>query len=167
MSSRRLFFALWPDDETRRGIVERRESLGRISCRRVPDHNLHLTLAFLGDQPAASVPALEDLADSLAGEACILELTRFGWFPGSRVLWLGGEAPGPLVGLQVALHRKIVELGIRLDKRPFRPHVTLFRQVDRPPALDDPEPLPWPVRDFVLVESVSGAPYRVLGRWPL
>ncbi|MDZ7789429.1 MAG: RNA 2',3'-cyclic phosphodiesterase [Xanthomonadales bacterium] len=165
--TRRLFFALWPDDATRRGIIRRRELLGRISRRRVPDHNLHLTLVFLGDQPADRLQDFEALAGSLAGEACTLELTRFGWFPGARVLWLGGEAPRPLAGLQAALHRQILELGVSLDERPFRPHVTLFRRVGRPPDLLDPEPLPWPVRDFVLVESVPGAPYRVVGRWPL
>lgn len=167
MPTRRLFFALWPDDTTRRGIIRRRESLGRISRRRVPDHNLHLTLVFLGDQPFDRVQDFEALAGALAGEACTLELTRFGWFPGARVLWLGGAAPRPLAGLQAALQRQIVELGVELDERPFRPHVTLFRRVDRQPDFVKPEPLPWPVRDFVLVESISGAPYRVVGRWPL
>jgi 2'-5' RNA ligase len=165
--TRRLFFALWPDDDTRRGIAQRREALGRISRKRVPDHNLHLTLVFLGDQPAERLPEIEAAADSLDGDACTLALDRFGWFPGARVLWLGGEAPRPLADLQAALHRQILALGVRLDERPFRPHVTLFRQVARWPAPADPAPLAWPVGDFVLVESVPGAPYRVIGRWPL
>lgn len=164
---RRLFFALWPDEDTRRGIVDRRERLGRVGRRRVPDHNLHLTLVFLGDQPAERLPDFEAAADGIRAAGCTLELDRFGWFARARVLWLGGEAPEPLAALQAGLQRRMLELGLRLDERPFRPHVTLFRQVSRQPRVADPEPLAWPVRDFVLVESVPGTPYRVLRRWEL
>lgn len=166
-ATRRLFFALWPDEDIRLGIVDRRERLGRVGRRRVSDHNLHLTLVFLGDQPADRLPEFEAAVDEMSGAGCRLELDRFGWFARARVLWLGGEAPGPLAALQAELQRRMLELGLRLDERPFRPHVTLFRQVSRQPRLADPEPLAWPIRDFVLVESVPGTPYRVLRRWEL
>lgn len=166
-ATRRLFFALWPDDRVRRDIVERREALGRVSRRQVPDHNLHLTLVFLGDQPCERLSAFEEAAGKIERGACTLELDRFGWFPRARVAWLGGDAPEALEKLQGALWRRMVDLGVRLDERPFRPHVTLFRQVLRRPRMPDPDPLVWPVVDFVLVESLPGAPYRVLGRWAL
>lgn len=164
-STRRLFFALWPDEDVRRGIVERREMLGRVSRRRVPDHNLHLTLLFLGDQPAERLGEFESVAGAIRVEPCELRLDRFGWFPGARVLWLGGEAPEALRTLQAALYAGIGELGIDLDRRPFRPHVTLFRKVARRPGLPTPPPLSWPVREFALVESIPGQPYRRIGRW--
>lgn len=166
-STRRLFFALWPDEVTRLGIVDRRERLGGVGRRRVPDHNLHLTLVFLGNQPADRLPEFAAAAEEIDGAGCTLELDRFGWFARARVLWLGGEAPAPLIELQAGLQRRMLELDLRLDEWPFRPHVTLFRQVSRRPHLTDPEPLSWPVRDFVLVESLPGAPYRVLRRWEL
>ncbi|RFF32884.1 RNA 2',3'-cyclic phosphodiesterase [Wenzhouxiangella sediminis] len=166
-ATRRLFFALWPDDRVRRDIIERREALGRVSRRRVPDHNLHLTLVFLGDQPGERLAAFEEVAGKIEQGACTLELDRFGWFPRARVAWLGGDAPEALGELQGVLWRRMVGLGVRLDERPFRPHVTLFRQVLRRPRMPVPEPLIWPIGDFVLVESIPGSPYRVLRRWAL
>lgn len=166
-STRRLFFALWPDEAIRREIVARRDSLGRVSRRQVPDHNLHLTLVFLGNQPAGRVAAIKAAADSAKASPCPVILDRLGWFPGAGVLWLGGEAPAPLQRLQADLHQRIDALGVGLDRRPFTPHVTLFRKVERRPKLTQPTPLTWPVRGFVLAESLPGRPYRLIGRWSL
>ncbi len=166
-ATRRLFFALWPDEHIRQGIVVRRERLGRVGRRRVPEHNLHLTLVFLGNQPADRLPEFVAAAEEIRAAGCTLELGQYGWFARARVVWLGGEAPAPLIELQAGLRRKMLGLGLRLDERPFRPHVTLFRQVSRRPPLAEPEPLAWPIRDFVLVESLQGAPYRVVQRWQL
>ena len=166
-STRRLFFALWPDEAIRAGIVARRQRLGPLTRRRVPDHNLHLTLLFLGDQPPERVGEIEAAAGQVAGNQCTLVLDRFGWFPGAGVAWLGGEAPEALAQLADALRAALLPLGLRLDDRPFRPHVTLFRQVRQRPRFPAIEPLEWPVTAFVLVESKPGRPYEVLRRWAL
>lgn len=165
--TRRLFFALWPDERVRRGIIERRELLEPVSRKRVPDHNLHLTLLFLGDQPVQRLDEFEAAAGAVAGTCCELRLERFGWFPGARVLWLGGTAPAAMQRFQSELQRQIGQLGVALDGRPFRPHVTLFRKVGRRPDLPEPPPLAWPVRDFALIESIPGRPYQVLRTWCL
>ncbi|WP_376690064.1 RNA 2',3'-cyclic phosphodiesterase [Wenzhouxiangella sp. EGI_FJ10409] len=165
--TRRLFFALWPDDEIREEIATRRERLGRVSRQQVPDHNLHLTLVFIGDRPDAELVAIERAADGLKAEAFDLVLDRFGWFARAGVVWLGGEAPDPMLALAGELGAAMAALGIELDPRPFRPHVTLFRKVRRRPELPEPRPLHWPVREFALVESISGRPYQVLRTWPL
>jgi RNA 2',3'-cyclic 3'-phosphodiesterase len=162
---RRLFFALWPDSDTRAGIVERREMLGSISRRRVPDHNLHLTLLFLGDQPADRVSDIQLAADPVAGQFSTLMLDRLGWFPGARVAWLGGEAPAALNLLVDRLKSAMQALDLRFDQRPFRPHVTLFRQVRKRPDLPAIEPLNWPVAEFALIESTPSQPYQVLRTW--
>jgi len=162
---RRLFFALWPDSDIRAGIVERREALGPISRRRVPDHNLHLTLLFLGNQPADRVSDIQHAADPIACQSCTLLLDRFGWFPGARVAWLGGDAPEALSLLVDQLKSAMESLGLRFDKRPFRPHVTLFRQVRKRPDFPAIEPLHWPVGEFCLIESIPSRPYQVLRKW--
>ena len=166
-TTRRLFFALWPDDDIRAGIVARRERLGAVSRRRVPDHNLHLTLLFLGDQPAERVGEIEVAAGQVSGSRCMLLLDRFGWFPGARVAWLGGDAPRSLAVLAGELRETLGPLGLTFDERPFRPHVTLFRQVKQRPEFPAVEPVHWPVSEFVLVESRPGRPYQCLRRWLL
>lgn len=163
--TRRLFFALWPDEGIRAGIVARRELLGRVSRRRVPDHNLHLTLLFLGNQPADRVSAIEDAAGDVAAADCTLRLDRIGWFPRARVAWLGGDAPAPLCAMVDDLRSAMGSLDLTFDDRPFRPHVTLFRQVRQRPPRPDFEPLDWPVSGFSLIESVPGKRYQVLRTW--
>ena len=164
-STRRLFFALWPDEAIRAGVVARREKLGRVSRRQVPDQNLHLTLLFLGDQPTDRIDAIKASAGRIEADACTLTLVRFGWFPRAGVTWLGGEAPAELDALAVALKSAMAPLGLTFDVRPFRPHVTLFRQVRRRPHFPEIEPLEWPVSEFALVESIPGQPYQVLRKW--
>ncbi len=163
--TRRLFFALWPDEGIRAGIVARRDLLRRVSRRRVPDHNLHLTLLFLGNQPADRVGAIAAVANDVAVASCTLRLDRIGWFPRARVAWLGGDAPAALNELVDDLKSAMTALDLTFDDRPFRPHVTLFRQVRQRPPRPDFEPLDWPVSGFSLVESISGRPYQVLRTW--
>lgn len=165
--TRRLFFALWPNEALRREIAARREVLGRISRRRVPEANLHMTLVFVGDVPADAVPAVEAAGAAVHSAPFELVLDRFGWFPGARVVWLGGEAPDAGRALVASLESALDERGIGCDGRPWRPHVTLFRQVAGRPRLPEPAPLAWPAREFALVESVPGRPYQVLRTWPL
>ena len=46
---RRVFFALWPDEETRRALLRAtRSAVRRCGGRATPSDNLHVTLAFLG-----------------------------------------------------------------------------------------------------------------------
>ncbi len=166
MTEKRLFFALWPGEVIRRGIVERRGLLGAPG-RRVPDHNLHLTLLFLGDQPADRLAMIEQAAQavSVAAQPFELCLDRFGWFAGARVMWLGGAAPQAAVDLAAGLGEAMRGLGLKFDPRPFKPHITLFRQVRKRPTMPPPEPLAWPVSEFSLIESIFGQPYQVLRTW--
>jgi 2'-5' RNA ligase len=165
--TRRVFFALWPDAEVRAAIASRREASGERPGRPVPDHNLHATLVFLGDQSGKLVEGLID-ADRPADAAPFsLRLDRFGWFARARVAWLGGPAVPAGERLVAELAARVRSSGIEVDRRPWVPHVTLFRNVRRRPSLAPPEPLVWPVARFALVESVPNRPYQVLRTWPL
>lgn len=163
--TRRLFFAYWPDEKIRRAIVERRQLLGKLSRRRVPDHNLHLTLLFLGNQPAERVDDILALADSISAPRTTLALDRFGWFPRARVAWLGGSASARSSGLVADLATGLNEQGLKFDHRPFHPHITLFRQVAKRPDFPEPPSLDWSPVDFALIESIPCQPYQVLRKW--
>lgn len=103
----------------------------------VPE-DLHLTLAFLGEQhDGLRSELVADLAQTLADvPAPRLRLREPGAFPDhkrepgrERVLWagvedLGGHALERLVG---AVRERCLARGIELDPRPFRAHVTLAR----------------------------------------
>lgn len=93
---------------------------------------LHLTVKFLGEQPPELVP---NLVDALAvvgqrNKAIEVEIGGVGAFPNfrrPRVVWIG-VTPDPKLEL---LHHDIESaceaLGMPLDGKPFRPHLTLAR----------------------------------------
>ena len=165
--TRRIFFACWPSDQIREALVQRRRLIEGVSRRQVPDHNLHLTLLFLGNQPASRLEEIQSVAGDISSRSFAFNLDHFGWFRGARVAWLGGEAPAAARELVDALSRAMGDLGLNFDSRPFHPHVTLFRQVRQRPDFPHPPPLAWPISEFALIESISSKPYQVLRKWPV
>ena len=173
--TRRLFFALWPDEPTRRAIRKvAHAAVRRAGGRPVPAGNYHITLAFLGSQPAA---LLEDIVGAgrgvsaqVAGFPLELQLDRFGYWPRARVFWLApSQCPETLASLALSLWSGMEACGLARDNRVLRPHVTLCRKVQRAPDLAPPRPVRWRAMDFVLAESVTapaGAEYTVVARFP-
>jgi len=159
---RRLFFALWPPDSVRQRVLTQREALGAISRRRVPVHNYHLTLLFLGNQDAGLLGEIQAIGDEVDGEPFDLRLDRWGYFAGSKVVWLGAEPPEACVVLVDALQSGAEALGLDFQARPFVPHLTVFRHVAPPFQPRDSQPIDWSVREFSLIESLPGRPYQVL-----
>lgn len=132
---------------------------------------LHLTLAFLGEQPVGRVDELKTLAASLAGEPFDFVLSRAGSFQGNRVVWGGPEVTPPaLVRLAQELGGALRARGFPVESRPFSAHVTLVRNARQaPPAQLEPA-VCWRVASFALMRSrlsAEGARYEALGRWPL
>jgi 2'-5' RNA ligase len=173
-ATRRLFFALWPDESTRTALVQAtRKAVRRSGGRPVPQANYHVTLAFLGNQPVerydAIVAAAATLTPALTLGPIQLELDRFGYWPRPRVFWLGpARCPEALAGLADALWTAMTPLGLARETRPYRPHVTLARKVAALPEVESPTPLIWQASEFALIESVTderGARYTVAARF--
>ncbi len=170
--TRRLFFALWPDEATctRTARVARAVS-SPCRGRPVPPANHHITLEFLGDVPPGAFDCLLACAATFVGEPFELTLDRADSFRRTGIVWLGPSTlPEPLMRLYQHLHTGVACCGLHPEERPYRPHLTIMRKARRGPAGEPFEPIVWPVQDFVLVESVTssvGSRYQVLRRWPL
>lgn len=168
---RRLFFALWPDDDTRLALRRSTRALVRhCGGRPVPPENFHLTLAFLGNVPEGQCEAVRVAAGACHLEPLTLQLDTAGYFPAARVLWVGPqETPAALARLAADLAQAMRPLGLPPEARAFQAHLTLARKVASPPALPVLRAVAWPVEGFALVESrtrASGARYEVLHRYP-
>jgi 2'-5' RNA ligase len=135
MSERpRLFLAINLPEAVRASLYASTAALRRAApgMRWVSPDGLHVTLKFLGSQPAERVEALRQAMDIVASRHAPTEMMirSLGAFPNlqrPRVVWIGIE-PNPRMEL---LHHEVEmscqELGYALDGRVFRPHVTLAR----------------------------------------
>ena len=153
----RLFFALWPPDRVAGVLGDLAVAVAaRCGGRAMPARKIHLTLAFLGEVPDERMEAVLDAARAVPPAAFDLRIDRLGGFRRSKVAWAGAR-PGPaLAQLQSALTCQLRARGFALEERPFAPHVTLARKVERALPPTAMEPLLWRVRGYRLVRTEPG-----------
>jgi 2'-5' RNA ligase len=133
----RLFVAVDIDQAARASIAGEQQRLravaeGGSALRWVKSDQLHMTLVFLGEIEEVRAAAVIAAYDAPAAVAPFdLVFQGVGVFPARgapRALWIGiGEGETQLSGLQRLLAARALELGVALDSRPFRPHLTLGR----------------------------------------
>ncbi|MFE9253231.1 RNA 2',3'-cyclic phosphodiesterase [Streptomyces sp. NPDC007088] len=127
----RLFLALAPPDEAKeeltRALRPVTDAFPHMRWNRVEDW--HITLAFLGEHPVATVPLLMPPLAALAARRSGLRLAlRGGGHFDDRVLWSGVEGDRAGLHLLATEVRAVVrECGVSFVDRPFRPHLTLAR----------------------------------------
>jgi 2'-5' RNA ligase len=173
--SRRVFFALWPDDEAMSHLAALGQDLAaRGGGRLMRPASLHLTLAFVGSVAPERIPQLEEIAGAVRADSFELSLDRLGFWPQGGILWAGcRQAPAPLRGLAGALVAGLRAAGFAIDARAganLAAHVTLARRARCASLPRLGTPVSWQVGEFALVESrphSSGADYRTLVRFPL
>ncbi|MGW3633969.1 RNA 2',3'-cyclic phosphodiesterase [Streptomyces sp. NPDC005122] len=180
----RVFIALAPPDhakeELARELRPAYDTHPRMRWNRIEDW--HITLAFLGELPAGTVPLLRPSLAGLAADhqPLRLALRGSGTFD-DRVLWSGID--GDLDGLRMlaaAVRTAVKNCGVAFEDRPLRPHLTLARarRGDRSSAEEIAEGFAgftgrgWPAERLHLVGSNAGRSrgpihYRDIAAWAL
>ncbi|MCP5085249.1 MAG: RNA 2',3'-cyclic phosphodiesterase [Rhodobacteraceae bacterium] len=97
--------------------------------RLVPAENLHLTLAFLDEQPQAVAADLHEALSVLSPGGFGLSLCGLDTFGGNhpKLLITGVKQSAPLIRLHKEIRKAARSVGIQLRRETFRPHVTLAR----------------------------------------
>lgn len=105
--------------------LQRQLRAGRL----VDPDNLHVTLAFLDDQPEDALEALHEELSLLQMPAFDLSLRGVGCFGGEvpRLIYADVEETESLTRLHRDVGRAIRRAGMVMKKRKFHPHVTLAR----------------------------------------
>jgi 2'-5' RNA ligase len=164
----RLFFALWPDADTKTQIarVAAQLALAKLS-RLVPADNYHLTLAFVGEAPSSRLPGLLKIGGVRRAPRCTIAFDATEFWPKSRaVVAAAQEIPAGLLEFWEQLHR---DLALKPQHK-LRAHVTLARKVAQAPVLQAMSPIVWRTSSFGLYRSdTSGveSAYTVVDTWPL
>ena len=129
----RLFVALEIPVVVREKLVALLNSLRALSpqTRWVRPENLHVTLKFIGEAPAAKLAEIRSaLAGARSDKPITLDFRGLGFFPNEkhpRVFWVGIEASPNLKTLAEDIEKAAENLGIAREQRPFSPHLTLAR----------------------------------------
>jgi 2'-5' RNA ligase len=168
----RLFFAVWPGASGRAAIASLACEVARAAGgRATAADKIHLTLAFLGEQPADRIPALHRLGAGIKAPAFVLALDEIGSFRRTGITWLGASAPqSGLAALHQELGLALQTAGFPVDERAYAPHLTLARRSKTSIRRRLPEPVVWPVDAFALVASdlgTGGPTYRTMAEWRL
>ncbi len=171
----RVFFALWPDDESAARLHEiAHQWQGILGGRVMRQDTLHTTLVFIGNVSPLHLPELQESAAGLDAAAFRLQFDQPGCWRHNHIAYLGmRQIPDALQRLQLDLATRLQAADFKLEQRPFRPHITLLRKANCGVAIKEnpaAEPVAWTVRDFVLVKSsmsANGSRYEQIGRWPL
>lgn len=105
--------------------VQEAVPLGRV----VDEDNLHLTLVFLGEVDPAGAEELHEALDGRRLPRPMLAFDGLSTYGGDRAKLLAMEIrPDPaLTELQAACGRASRAAGLALERRRFRPHITLIR----------------------------------------
>lgn len=149
----------------------------------VPPERLHVTLAFLGDVSEETAARVGGRLDEVAATTATFELRIEGGgaFPRAarpRVLWAGVEGEvDALASLARDTRRAARAAHVAVERAPYVPHVTVARvrrgTFAAGPAVVDAlaavRGAPWPVGDFVLMQSLLGPKpsYERLDQWRL
>lgn len=138
MDDLRLFTAIQPPSPVLRAIADIQTHMkGRIgtdAVRWVARSNLHVTLQFLGDTAADAMQTVREAMSAGIASASVsgtvpLTLAGAGAFPSAaraRVIWIGvTDQTGDLGRIERAVRLELSRGGIRVDEKPFRPHITV------------------------------------------
>jgi len=91
--------------------------------------SFHLTLAFLGEQPAEKVEQIKEALGQFLFSSFDVTLTDVGFFPSEefvKVIWIGVKPKEPLGVLEEQIRTALEPLEYKSDKE-FHPHITLAR----------------------------------------
>jgi 2'-5' RNA ligase len=165
---KRLFFALWPDQQTRWKCQQLIDGI-RAAGKPVAADNIHVTVLFLGHVNEIQQQAMLLAAGQIKPESMRICFDRLAYWKKPAIVCLDSseQTDSNLLNLAEILKLAASQNGISVEQRPYVPHVSLLRKAKFLPPLQF-EPISWQSQSFCLVESCStpgGVEYRVLQRW--
>lgn len=125
----RLFVAVNFDKTLKDGLIKIRDELRSksVSGNFTLDENLHLTLAFIGE--TRNIQGAKNALDRAfskfnAFDICTEKTGRF-----SDLWWVGIKRNDPLISAAEMIQKELINCGFNIEKRKFKPHITIARQV--------------------------------------
>lgn len=167
----RTFIAIEFDDETKEALygygrqIRQLTKSGNFSFK----ENIHLTVKFIGEVQQKEIPMIKRIMDdaSRLHDPFPLEFSGLGVFKtgGDHIVWIGIKSSDPLIEVCKYVNAALFAKGLKGDNKPFKPHITLGREVVFNTSAEDmkskikPSIKPVMIKGLTLMESV-----RIRGR---
>lgn len=124
----RLFLAIDIPEDIRKMV----QGMGRSipNARPVPDHQLHITLKFIGEVDGTTFLDIQDVLGGIRQPKFSLTLKGVGVFPPRgtpRILWAGVNPVKNTITLRNSIDRELAAINIPREKKKYTPHLTLAR----------------------------------------
>jgi 2'-5' RNA ligase len=128
----RIFIALDIGDAIRERIQVFMDGVRGFApdARWVRAESLHVTLKFVGEQPAPAVAEIKEMLASVQSAPVTMNFRGTGFFPtpkSARVFWVGVESGPELAQLAAKVDQATSQLGVPREEHSFSPHLTLAR----------------------------------------
>ena len=161
----RLFIAINCNQKTGKLLLSVQDEIKAqsIKGRFSRPENFHLTLAFLGETPENQVSKIVSIIKEALQPPVApftLAFSQAGCFrhSGKALWWMGADPADPslhaLTKLKCRLTEGLSASGIVFDRKPFKPHITLGREVKHDAPIDIPkQKIPFPVNRISLMKS--------------
>jgi len=136
----RLFIAINCDDGAKKLLLSVQDNIKTQSLKGnfSRPENLHLTLVFLGETQEEQVPAIcaaiqEAMRPPIAPFTLTFSQTGCFRHSGKELWWIGANQTAPSLDILKNLRQRITgglsAANIAYDNRPFKPHITLGREI--------------------------------------
>lgn len=127
----RLFIAVNFNDEIKERLYQTSVELSAHALRGnfTQRENFHLTLVFIGE--TSEVNSVKHAMDKIISAPVDINIKKLGRFrrDGGDIYWAGIEKNPVLNKLYDQLVSELIESGFPLERREYKPHLTLGRQV--------------------------------------
>lgn len=111
-----------------------RDSIARIcygieGARWVPEENFHVTLVFLGELDSTEFDSLREICTNVSAGSFPLKADGLGWFGFKKpaILYIACDPDPRLLNLQKTLESGCKRAGFSVEKREYKPHITIAR----------------------------------------
>ncbi len=157
MITKRVFFALWPDNRQRDRLRDVVNSVAKgVEGRATDRRNWHITLAYVGDIDEALIPNLQEQAARIQVAPFRLGFDRLEFWARAKVACLVSPTIAPeLQKLVTDLNSVLSDVGVVPEDRTYRPHITVVQgaRAFTTERLSQRATTEW--SSFELIESVS------------
>ena len=172
LSTHRVFFAIELSPETKTSLLSYQDRIDIFSAAKIDAANFHITLSFLGSVSSRKVELILDQFEPFSFNDFDCKIGNPIYFNNAKTLALEVVSGiSQLKQLKISIEQQLKNLAhFDLGKHTFKPHISLFRQVEQPIDAIPSYKQTFRIESFCLMESTPTkrhVKYDVIKEWRL